>query len=203
MTQDSWPDRWAAWQRRLAQTVRPRRYQHCLGVAELAAQTARHWQLPLEQAQTAGLLHDVARDLPAAELLTLAAAADIPVGPEEEQNPMLLHAPVGAYLLERDWDIRDQAVLMAVSTHTVAAPAMSPLSQVIFLADAAEPGRNGWPGLEEIRRLMTVDLDRAELLCLEDQFRWLNQRGQAVHSRSRQACAYLRRKLGLPAAWEE
>ncbi|MFC6661536.1 HD domain-containing protein [Deinococcus multiflagellatus] len=63
---------WTGWEERVRLMVRPRRYEHVLRVAELAAQIARANGLDDMRAYAAGILHDIARDLPDGELLRLA-----------------------------------------------------------------------------------------------------------------------------------
>ena len=113
-----------------------------------------------EAAELVGLLHDYAREEPAAELLAEAARLEIPVGPVEARRPVgLLHAPVGgAQLLERG--LVDAELAGAIALHTVGGAGMTPLEKCLYLADFCEPGR-GFEGLEEVRALARTSLAEA------------------------------------------
>ncbi|MCL2817185.1 MAG: bis(5'-nucleosyl)-tetraphosphatase (symmetrical) YqeK, partial [Clostridiales bacterium] len=99
---------------RLARTLSAARYEHSLNVMEAAGKLALRWGADAEKARVAGLLHDVARDLPSEEMLRESVLAGI----DSSGAPVLLHAPLGAHLLRRDWGIEDGEILQAVAEHT-------------------------------------------------------------------------------------
>jgi predicted HD superfamily hydrolase involved in NAD metabolism len=152
-----------------------------LRVAEEAGRLARHYGLDEQRARLAGLLHDVARDLSFATLLDLADRFSLTVGPEERGNPIILHAPVGAALLQSEWGVQDTAVLQAVALHSVAAPGMDEFCQLVYLADIIEPGRKEWPGLNALRQLSYEHLGRAMLLSLAESFSYLRENSTFIH----------------------
>jgi len=185
---------WRLWQQMLRQAVSKRRYEHCLRVAGEAAQLARHYGLNEESARLAGLAHDVARDLPAAELLERAVCYGLMLGAEEIANPIILHAPVGAAIVEREWQIKDTAVLTAISLHTVPAPDMDEFSQLIYLADLIEPGRKKWPELPQLRAMSYRHPRRAMAKALEDAFCYLTACNTFIHPRARAAYESFRKE---------
>ena len=66
----------------------------------------------------------------------------MPIEAFERANPIVLHARLGAELA-RDWfGVTDEAILSAIRKHTVAAATMSPLDEIVYLADGLEPGRD-------------------------------------------------------------
>jgi len=136
------------------------RLEHSRRVALEAAELARRFGADAAKAELAGLLHDYAREEPAAELLAEAARLGIPVGPVEARRPAgLLHAPVGAaQLLERG--LIDAESAGAIARHTVGGAGMTPLEKCLYLADFCEPGR-GFEGLEEVRALARASLAEA------------------------------------------
>ena len=75
----------------------------------------------------------------------------------------------------------DQAVLRAISVHTLGDADMAMLDKVVFVADKAEPGRR-FSGVEEIRRKMCADLDRALLACYDLSIGFALQNGAPVHT---------------------
>ena len=59
----------------------------------------------------------------------------------ESRNPIVLHARLGAELARERFGVTDEGVLSAIRKHTLAAADMSPLDEVVYLADSLEPGR--------------------------------------------------------------
>ena len=118
------------------------RYAHILRVARTAAALAHaHGEDP-RRARIAGLLHDLARLYPAERLLRECAERELPIDAFERANPIVLHARLGAELA-RDWfGVEDEAILSAIRKHTVASARMSPLDEIVYLADGLEPGRD-------------------------------------------------------------
>ena len=169
-----------SWCERLESVLGKDRYQHSLRVSALSGELASFWQLDREKALTAGLLHDVARELPVAEMLAFAEAKIGAVADDLKRAPILLHAPLGAIILKEEWDITDGDILEAVSGHTLARPSMRPLTKIIYLADLLDPVRN-WDGIEEIRALVYRDLDQAISLALKYQLVWLKRQKKYIH----------------------
>jgi len=175
---------WLFYQNKLRGFLPRPRYEHSLRVAAEAAKMARHYGLDEERARLAGLLHDVARDLSFSTLFVMAVRLEVPVRREEEANPIILHAPVGAALLKRYWGITDAAVLKAVSLHTLAAPYMDDFCQLVYLADIIEPGRKEWPGLTALRQAGYGHLGQAMLLALQEGFNYMQRSNTFIHPQS-------------------
>ncbi|MCL1975217.1 MAG: bis(5'-nucleosyl)-tetraphosphatase (symmetrical) YqeK [Firmicutes bacterium] len=188
-------EQWLFWAQKLQKTLHEARYEHCVRVAGEAACLAGSFGLDKTRACLAGLLHDVARDICFETLFAYAERYNIMVGPEERSNPIILHADVGAALLRHEWAIDDEEVLKAIALHTVASPNMDNFCQVIYLADIIEPGRQEWPGLQELRKLSYENLDQAMLWSLQESFAYLKECGTFIHPRAQAAYDYLIRKL--------
>lgn len=169
-----------------------KRYEHTLGVAFTAAALAMRFGAPIQDAQTAGLLHDCAKCLSDEKRLALCEKHDIPITEVERRNPFLLHAKIGAFLARRKYGVRDEDVLNAVQYHTTGREGMSLLEKIIFVADYIEPGRKQAPNLAEIRRLSFEDLDAALLKILEDTMDYLKNAGGEVDSMTEKTWRYYR-----------
>lgn len=174
----------------LARKLSPPRYRHSQGVASYAAELALKYRGEVGKAKLAGLLHDYARDLPDEELLTLAGKAGLITCEVERRLPVLLHGPVGAYLIQRELGLDDKEILQAISRHTVGSADMTLLDKIIYLADALEPGRR-YPGVELLRRLAEEDLDKALLKALESSISYVLEKGQLLHPATVEARNYL------------
>jgi predicted HD superfamily hydrolase involved in NAD metabolism len=161
-----------------------RRFQHSLNVAHLAAELAVSFGVDSEKAFLVGILHDYAKDLTADELLLIAEDNGLIDNEVERHTPDLLHAPVGAWLLEKELGIKDSEILEAVRVHTLGSVNMSILDKIIFLADMIEPDRNTYPDLDRLRQLSSWDLDGAILLGLESTIRYCLNLQLILHPRT-------------------
>ena len=148
-------------QEKMRDALDPQRYLHTVGVRYTAAALAMAHGVDLVKAQTAGILHDCAKGVSAEERLRLCRKAGIGVTKAEEKNPSLLHAKLGAYLAETRYGVTDPEILSAIRFHTTGRADMTPLEEIIFVADFIEPGRPPYDGIEEARAAAFCDLRRA------------------------------------------
>ncbi len=165
---------------RLKEMLKPDRFDHSLGVMEIAAKLAAIHGADAQQAALAGLLHDCARSLPGEALVEMAGEFNLPLHEVDLALPILLHAPVGACLLRRDFGVRDEAVIRAVSVHTLGDGQMTLLDRILFVADKIEPGRY-FQGVDELRELAKRDLGRALLQCYDMSLSYALSLGDPVH----------------------
>ncbi|HBQ86604.1 MAG TPA: phosphohydrolase [Syntrophomonas sp.] len=158
----------------------PSRCRHSLEVARVARQMAEQYGDDSSRAYLTGLLHDYAKGIAGDELVKIAEANHLITDEVDRQVPDLLHAPVGAFLLERDVGINDADILQAVKCHTVGCVDMTTLDKIIYLADMIEPGRD-YPGLERLRCLAERSMDRAMLYGLETTIKYCIDCGRILH----------------------
>lgn len=170
----------------LEQRFSPARWQHSRGVALAAKKMARRWGIEPARAELAGWLHDYARDLDEGALLRIGEEEGFITHPVERWVPELLHGPVGAYLVRQELGIEDAEVLRAIAVHTLGAEEMSVLDKIVYIADLVEEGRN-YPGVEKLRALAEVDLDRALLASFDQTLRYCLERGFYLHPRTLEA----------------
>ena len=151
---------------KLKTMMNPRRFQHTLGVRKEAVRLAALHHLPVQKAALAGLLHECAKGMPLAQMQRIARENQLAQAPELLSSGAMLHGPVGTYIAKTQFGVRDEAVLDAIRSHTIGRPGMTGLELAVFVADATEPGREDYPGLQEIRRLSQVSLPAAALKSL-------------------------------------
>ena len=155
---------------------------HIQWVRQTARELAALHGLEVAPADQAAAAHDIARALPGRRLLAEARRRELPVSPVEAQLPILLHGPVGADRARLSLGLQEPQVLEAVRWHSTASPGLSPLGQVVFLADKLDPGKvRRYPFLEEVRALAWRDLDRAMVLFLSRDLERLLAAGGLVH----------------------
>ena len=155
----------------LSSTLRPKRYEHTLGVANTACNLAFCYgdEKLQKQAYLAGLLHDCAKYYTGEEQIALCEQYQIPFTEIESENTALIHAKLGAYLAKERYGITEPEILSAIACHTTGKPAMTTLEKILYIADFIEPNRkmNTSPyTLSEIRKTCFKDLDRGLYMIL-------------------------------------
>jgi predicted HD superfamily hydrolase involved in NAD metabolism len=158
---------------------------HVLRVEKEAAWLADRHSVDKERILVAVLAHDLARAEPDVRLLELAETFGIEVGEAEGASPILLHGPVGARILERDYGVGDAEVLAAIAAHTTASPNMTLLQKTVFIADKIEPDKVARkPELAEVAGLAAIDFDAALLRFLDLHLLEAVERGWLLHPSS-------------------
>lgn len=163
----------------------PARAAHCERVAVTAVALARRHGLDAAAAELAGLLHDWYREYGAAEILAEARACGVVAAdvPEEGIVPAVLHGPVAARLLPRQWPELAPAVLSAIDRHTTGDPGMTSFDCVVYVADLIEPGHR-YPGVEALRALADRDVCAATLAAMDAGIVRLVQAGRRIDLRT-------------------
>ncbi|KRK40001.1 bis(5'-nucleosyl)-tetraphosphatase (symmetrical) YqeK [Loigolactobacillus bifermentans] len=158
------------------------RFQHVLRVEQTAIDLAEHYGADVERASIAGLVHDYAKQRPDAEYRQLIQ--------QEKFDPDLLnygngiwHGVVGAYLIEKELQIHDAAILNAVRRHTIGAPEMTTLDQILFVADFIEPGRD-FPGVEAAREAADESLAAGVRYEVANTLQFLLARQQKIYPKT-------------------
>jgi nicotinate-nucleotide adenylyltransferase len=177
-------------ERSLWTLLTPKRQIHSLNVLNYALHLAIRHGISCCQTGLAAILHDCAKCLPADRQLALAMESDDQALLDEP----LVHGPAGAVLARQRFGIGDKAVLRAIHCHTTGCADMTPLDQIIFVADKVEPGRT-YANLEEIRILAETDLDRATRLCLEEIELYLRRERLSSHPYAGQALADMQNRI--------
>jgi predicted HD superfamily hydrolase involved in NAD metabolism len=171
---------------RLAELLRPRlksgRFKHTQGVVRTAARLAKRHHLSVQRVETAAWLHDCAKAMEREDMKRYLGRAKADA--QERRMPPLWHAPVGAYLAEHEYGVKDPEILRAIRVHSTGAPKMSKIQKALFVADYTEPGRPDWPELKELRPLSLKDLDRAFFEVLRHKIMDLLQNNRPLHKRS-------------------
>lgn len=158
----------AARLREAVEALPPKLRDHVLRVETEAMALARRYGQDPERASIAALGHDLVRHKNNEELLALARRYDIEPDPVERDAPLLIHGPIAARMLTRDFDLQDEEVIAGVDCHTTARPGMTMIEKMLFIADKIEPNklkRGG--GLEEVYALRETDIDAAIIRFLD------------------------------------
>lgn len=175
--------------------LKPSRYVHTLGVANMAYSLAIKWNYPAVNAMVAGMLHDCAKCISDEKRINVCEKNNIPITDIEYKYPHLLHGKVGAYYAKEKYSINDKQIAHAIAVHTTGCPAMNLLDKIIFVADYIEPGRDKQPRLDILRSMAYIDLDQCVYMILEDSVNYLNSNPDMVDPTTIDTFNYYRKLL--------
>ncbi len=175
---------------RVKETLPLKRFVHTLGVMNTAKKLAAHYQQDVGKAMLAGLLHDCAKGIPASERISLCKQYGLDVTDAERMNTELLHAKLGRYLAETEYNVSDCEVLDAICYHTTGRPKMTFLDKIIYIADYIEAGRKEAPNLAKIRDLAYVDIDQCLITILGQTLSYLKTRNEVIDPMTEQTYYY-------------
>jgi len=160
--------------------IKPKRFQHTLGVEETAVQLARIYGVNPYEASIAALLHDNAKNLSNEELYRICQTY-YPQYNLTQEYSSVFHAFAGAITAKRRYSELSNDVINAICFHTTGRPNMSTLEKIIYAADYAEPGREPFPGLELIRERLFNDLDDGVRHMLQQTVNYVNMKKKKIH----------------------
>lgn len=177
-------------EKKLRGMLSEKRYLHSLGVMETAEKMAHRFGEDPEKARLAGLLHDCAKDIDKDEMLVLCKQLDVPLDPVKREQRGLIHADLGARLLETEFGITDPEIISAVKYHTLGRENMTNLEKILYLADIIEPNRRPFEGIEALRSLCESNLNCAMLFAIERSIEHVLHRHKKLHSQTLAAQQY-------------
>ncbi|MFP4379624.1 MAG: bis(5'-nucleosyl)-tetraphosphatase (symmetrical) YqeK [Candidatus Sumerlaeia bacterium] len=158
------------------------RIMHVLGSGQAAVRLARRWDVDADDALTAALLHDIAKELKPSELRRLMDSSPEWATEEDGHYPSIWHAVAGAIIATREFGVSEK-VARAILYHPTGSPDMDRLAKVIFLADYIEPTRT-WEGVAPMRRLAMEDLEEAVRSSVIKKTDHVQSKSKPLHPRS-------------------
>jgi predicted HD superfamily hydrolase involved in NAD metabolism len=165
--------------KRVKEKMTEQRYIHTVGVMETAITLAKLYGVDQKKAELAAIFHDYAKFRSKEEMREIIISQAMP-SDLLLYNAELWHAPVGAYLVEKEAGIKDQEILDAIRYHTSGRVGMTTLEKVIYLADYIEPGRR-FHGVAEVRELAKVHLDKALIKAVQNTIHFLLKKDQPIY----------------------
>lgn len=156
-----------------------RRYIHTIGVMDTGIELAKKNGVDEKKAELAAIFHDYAKFRNKDEMRNIILEQSMPQDLLAHHDE-LWHAPVGAYLVEKEVGITDKDVLEAIKCHTSGKINMSKLDKVLYVADYIEPSRD-FPGVEEVRESAEESLDIAVIKAMKNTISYLLQRNQPIY----------------------
>lgn len=179
---------------KLKTVLKPSRYRHTLGVAYTASCMAMVFGEDITKAYRAGLLHDCAKGFSIERQRELCKQYQISLEGTLTESPQLMHQEIAPFLGRDEYEEEDAQVLSAIACHTTGKIAMTPLEQIVFIADYMEPNRKMIPGLSEVRKLAFEDLDTCTETILNNTINYLKECGQKIDERTIRTYEYYKNK---------
>ena len=147
---------------KLKERLTEERYLHSIGTMEMAIELAKKYNCNIEKAQIAGLLHDCAKCLSKEELKIF----DNTFEECEKLSTKTWHAPVGEYIAQRDYGVKEKEILSAIRWHTIGKKDMTDFEKIIFLADKIETRTREPEYREKIEKALN-ETDNLNIAMLE------------------------------------
>ena len=172
-----------------------KRYRHTLGVIETAVLLATRYGINIRKAYLSALLHDYAKELSEGEMRKLCNKFNIQIDAIQDKIIYIMHGHLSAELARHEFGIDDPEILEAISFHTTGRAGMGSLAQILKIADNIEPTRPDFPGLDEIKALSSVNLNRAIAASLNRDLEYTRSKGQIIHPWGLEALEYFKEML--------
>lgn len=156
-----------------------KRFYHSICVMEKCEELATKYGVNVDDAKKIGISHDIAKELTDEEKIKYCENNNIIIDEIEKKNISLLHAKIGADMVKKLFNFND-AMCMAIRTHTTGLPRMDMLSKVLFIADRISKDRN-IPDIDFINDLLEEDIDKAILYILDSKIKLQIKKQANIH----------------------
>lgn len=170
-----------------------KRYLHSIGTMKEAKKLAEFYGLDEEKAEMAGLIHDIAKEMPDEEKIEYTKQHNIEVDEIERKNIGLLHAKIAANIAKEKYNF-DKKIQQAIEYHTTGNPNMNLFDKIIFVADKIEETRS-YPDLNVVRELAYENIDKCVVYIIEFAVKKTRERGEEPHFNSILTLEKLKRKI--------
>ena len=193
-----------------------KRFNHTLGVVRAAVHIAGALGgFDESEIRAAALLHDVAKEMSAADAIAI-LMADSSIDEGDLMCPPAHHSFVAPSIIKRDFrGFATDNVLSAVRNHTTGDSEMSDFDMIIFIADYVEEGRTYRECValrDKLHSGLSLARDGEEarwhlydavIECLDNTIRFVLARGLYLHGKTVSARNNLLAKRPKPLNWEE
>lgn len=161
-----------------------KRLQHSHGVAETARGLAEVYGVDPNTAYVAGLLHDWDKQLPKEDMCERAKSLGIELKKSMCKTPSVLHGVTAAAALPSEFGELPQPILDAIARHTVPVANMTPLDEIVYVADKIEPGRPARDTSEVRSNVGKVSLQELYLETFSSSLSWLLETRRPIYKGS-------------------
>ena len=165
------------------------RYNHSLRVMEEAELLARHYKANIEKCMLCALTHDMCKEFTDKENNDFIKKYNLPKELLNDENRNIVHGYIASILVKEKYNFTSDMVL-AVRYHTTGYPNMDILAKIVYLADKIEKGKD-YPGIEDERLLAYQDIDKAIILCLNNQIKHLKEKNKVINKMGYETLKFL------------
>lgn len=152
-----------------------KRYNHTVSMANLAKEIAKANDIDETKAYVAGMLHDIAKEMPHDQALELMEK----YYPQHiDKAEPIWHQWLSEYIVKTEYLVDDQEILQAIRHHTTASLNMSKLDMCIYVADKYDPSRD-YDSSKEIE-LCKQDVVLGFIACLQDFYDFSKKKGREI-----------------------
>lgn len=141
------------------------RYGHSLNVAKAAVELAKAHNGNEKKAYIAGILHDITKELPLEEQLSLMLEHNIELNETQKVSPQVWHQKSGAIFVKHRIGINDENIINAIAHHTTGRAGMSKLEKIVYIADLISEERD-YKDVRKIRKMAFKGLNKTMIECL-------------------------------------
>jgi len=114
------------------------RWKHTKAVEKFAIKLAKKWDVSVEKASIAAVLHDACKELDAKKTIKL--TQDDPRF-SEYPNINTLHGVAASVFASKKFGIDDEEIIEAIANHVIPKKKVGKLTKIIYIADKLEPTR--------------------------------------------------------------
>lgn len=164
---------------RLSAALSAKRFAHVQRVEQVAIKLAQQYDVDIQKASVAGLCHDYAKQRPDKDFIKVIKAKHLSASLLDYGNA-IWHGLVGAEMVKDELGIYDEDILNAIRQHTVGDAYMTPLAQIIYMADYIEPARS-FAGVDQARQLVQKDLGAGVAYQTKHTLQYLIENNQPVY----------------------
>ena len=176
----------------LRDNLKQSRYEHSLGVEEMASELAEIHGADVEKAAFAGRYHDLAKYFD--NHTTNLCIRKYDIDRKFLGNPALAHSKIAAAILEHEFGVTDEDILNAVKSHTTGRVGMSLLEEIVYVADAIEKNRN-YPELKQLQDEARINLDLACYHIMNYAVQMIMEKGNEIDEDTLLAREFIKERL--------
>ncbi len=163
-------------------TLSEKRFNHSIGVMNMAIKLAKQYKVDEEKAALVGLTHDIAKELGVPKSMEYIKKNRIEIDEVERKAPSLLHAKIGADMVKNKYQFTKD-MQNAIKYHTTGNPHMDKLAKVLYVADKTEENRK-FKEVEELRKIAMENLDEAVFAILTLDIKKNIEQNKLIHIQS-------------------
>ena len=139
----------------------PFKKDHIISTRKLAIEIANQYGIDTNKVSIAALCHDIGKRYKDEDMRKIIFENDNIEYPNYITGA-LLHARVGSIIAEKEFNIKDKDILMAIESHTVGHSNMNMIEKIIYVSDYLEPTRK-LEVADKIRDKIFTNFDNAFL----------------------------------------